>query len=380
MFDSAMFKEYGYDLQNAIWERQKLIIDMTYDLWHDTSDDIFDDYYRYLFPAGFIDRDRERAKKVIRDILNIVHSPVIRHDPEAIYCFVMYHMISVWFDSEPEQVMDLLHEDVKEYIAGLEEKKKNSDEDEAEDLAEEIEAIKGWFTDKDECLRDFEITYDEDYVEESMAETMAEEFLKGTPCPEYFGVDIRELVDLLPDDLYDKLGKEETNLTHQIMVACEVLSNNALDYSDFGENAINRRVRDYLRGSLKEYEVLDQTHQGFGENSKEEGSLDILIKKDGLNEAIYEGLIHKDFKYLTEHIEKTVDRYNPSGCRGVYIGEYYKNRRFGASWRNTVNNLNRAFSGTEVDTKRNGICAYQFKVDNHAGETTVLIIGVNMCV
>ena len=55
MFDSAMFEAYGYDLQNAIWERQKLIVDMTYDLWFDTGDEIFDGYYRYLFPAGFID-------------------------------------------------------------------------------------------------------------------------------------------------------------------------------------------------------------------------------------------------------------------------------------------------------------------------------------
>lgn len=205
MFDSAMFEAYGYDLQNAIWERQKLIVDMMYDLWLDTGDEIFDGYYRYLFPAGFIDRDRERAKKVIRDILNIVHSPVIRHDPNAIYCFVMYQMIGAWFENEPEKIMDLLPDDVKEYIARLEEKKQNAHEDEAEDLAEEIDAIKGWFTDKDECQVDFEITYDEDYVEESMAETMAEEFLKGTPYPDYCGVEIRKLVDLLPDDLYEKV-------------------------------------------------------------------------------------------------------------------------------------------------------------------------------
>lgn len=205
MFDSAMFEAYGYDLQNAIWERQKLIVDMTYDLWFDTGDEIFDGFYRYLFPAGFIDRDRERAKKVIQDILNIVHSPVIRHDPEAIYCFVMYRMIGLWFESEPEKVMNLLPDDVKEYIASLETKKQKADEDEAEDLAEEIDAVIGWFTDKDECQVDFEITYDEDYVEESMAETMAEEFLKGTPYPDYYGVEIRKLVDLLPDDLYEKV-------------------------------------------------------------------------------------------------------------------------------------------------------------------------------
>ena len=382
MFDSAIFEDYGYGLQNAIWERQKEIVETAYDLWIDSGDEIFDGYYRWFFPAGFIDRDRERAKKVIKNIRNIVHSPVIRHDPEAIYCYVMYHMIEAWFDDKLYQGVDLLPEDVKEYIAGLEIKKLDADEDEAENLADEIDAIREWFTVKEVCQFDFESVYDGDYVNESMAETMAEEFLQGTPYLDYLGVEIRELIDLLPDDLYEKvvakLGGGETSLAHQIMIACEMLSNNALDYSGFGENAINRRVRDYLKGTLKEYEVLDQTHQGFGKNKKEEGSIDILIKKDGLNEAIYEGLIHKDFRYLTEHIAKAIERYNPSGCRKVYVGEYYKNNRFGVCWKNTVKNLNQSYSGSEVDTNRNGLCAYQFNIGNLTGKTTVLVVGVNM--
>lgn len=382
MFHSCIFEDYGFDLQREIQKRQEDIVDCYCDLWHDNGDEIYDGLFRYFFPAGFIDRDKERAKKIIRDLRDIVYSPTIRRNSEAIYCFVMYHMIEAWYEYETSEGIDLLPEDVEEYLLLLEEKKKGLDEDEAEDLSQQVDDIRGWFTDGEECLIDFRNAYDQDYMDESMAEDAAEAYLEFGFVPESWGVDIRELIDLLPNDLYEKvvkkLGEEATDISHQIIVACESISNNALDYKEFGENAINRRVRDHLRGSLKGYEVLDQSHQGFGENSKEEGSLDILIKKDGLNEAIYEGLIHEDYGYLKTHIKKAIERYNPSGCRKVYIGEYYKNKRFGVCWKNTVRRLNAEYSGIDVDTRRNGICEYQFEVENLFGKTTICIIGVNM--
>lgn len=205
MFYSCIFEDYGFDLQRSIQERQETIVDCYCDLWHDAGDEIYDGMFRSFFPAGFIDRDRERAKKIIRDIRDIVHSPIIRKNPEAIYCFVMYRMIGAWFDFEMGLGFDLLPKEVEEYLSGLDEKKKGLDGDETEELTDQINEIKGWFTDADECLRDFRNAYDQDYSDESMAENAAEAYLEYGYVPESWGVEIRELVDLLPNDLYEKV-------------------------------------------------------------------------------------------------------------------------------------------------------------------------------
>ena len=123
MFSSCLLEDHGFDLQREIQERQETIVETYYDLWQIAGDEIYDGLFQYFFPAGFIDRNRERAKKVIRDLRDIVHSPTIRKDPEAIYCFVMYHMIDAWFDDENSMENDLLPDDVKNYIAILEQKK-----------------------------------------------------------------------------------------------------------------------------------------------------------------------------------------------------------------------------------------------------------------
>ena len=67
MFHSCIFEDYGFDLQRSIQTRQEIIVDCYCDLWHDAGDEIYDGLFRYFFPAGFIDRDKERAKKIIRD-------------------------------------------------------------------------------------------------------------------------------------------------------------------------------------------------------------------------------------------------------------------------------------------------------------------------
>ncbi len=205
MFNSCLFEEYGYDLEMSIQERQKEIVDLYYDLWHDNGNEIFDGLFRYFFPAGFIDRDKERAKRIMRDIRDIAYSPVIRNNLEAIYCFVMYHMIEAWFDFVKEPGVDLLPDEVKDYLKVLEQKKVKLEKDEAEDLSEEIDAIKGWFTDAGDCLCDLGNVYDQDYIDESIAEDVAEIYLNYGAIPANWGVDIRELVDLLPNDLFENV-------------------------------------------------------------------------------------------------------------------------------------------------------------------------------
>ena len=106
MFNSALLSDitrrYGPVcdvslLPNAIKVRHFEIIETAYNLWQDSGDDIFDGYFRFFFPPGFIERDRGRAKQVVSDLWNIAQSPVIRR-LDAIHCYVMYHMIDAWFN------------------------------------------------------------------------------------------------------------------------------------------------------------------------------------------------------------------------------------------------------------------------------------------
>lgn len=67
MFHSCICEDYSFDLQRLIQTQQEIIVDCYCDLWHDAGDELFDGFFRYFFPAGFIDRDKEQAKKIIRD-------------------------------------------------------------------------------------------------------------------------------------------------------------------------------------------------------------------------------------------------------------------------------------------------------------------------
>lgn len=356
MLNSVIFEKYGYDLQQEVNERYQEIFDYYFSFWDDDS--IFDGYYRNFFPNGYIDRNREKAKQVLWDLSDIIYSSVIRDRLATIYIYVMRSMIEHWYIASTDYELDILPDSVKEYI-------KNVDEEQAE-------YIKRWFTDVGACIDDFEEAYNAEFLFEDFAEAIALRVLDN-PVEiggiEEFGISFTDLLDLLPNDLYDrviKLRRFEDPLTRKVLVALEKLCNRAWDYKDFSENGLNRQVRDFLDDGS--YSVLDQAQQGVSVNGKEEGSLDILIKDRGLNVAIYEGLIHKDKRYLIEHINKATGRYNPSGCRSIYIGEYYRVNNFDNAWRNCIKEL----QGEEIDTGRDGIRLYKL--------SNVWIFGINMSV
>lgn len=214
MFNSHLIEHYSEQLKNAVWERQKEITDWIYDLWTDTDDR--EHFLQFYFPPGFVDRDPERAKMVMNNLRNIVHSYTVRHDPEPIYCYVMYQMIEAWFeDEEYLKTLELVPDEVKAFIDELKSKEeaeaqayidehKSTEEAGVEDQTES-EFIYAWFTDKDTCLGDFEDTYDMDYIDESIPEEVAEMYLKYGKVPDSFGADVHELLDLLPGDLFDRV-------------------------------------------------------------------------------------------------------------------------------------------------------------------------------
>lgn len=201
MFNTSLLNEYKDDiLISAIQERQKEIVDYFYGLWQDMGDGVFNDSLYDIFPPGFIDRDKERAKQVVRDINNIVQSVVIRRNAKAIYCYVMHHMIEIWYNVI---YFEEIHELPSEVMKLIEESKALDDDDPDRDEYNLSERIYGWFTDKEMCLGDFEDAYDEDFFDETTAEAAAELFLSENGIPDSLGIDIRELIDLLPTDLYE---------------------------------------------------------------------------------------------------------------------------------------------------------------------------------
>ena len=220
MFNSYLINAYP-DLRNAIQKRQIEIVTIPYEIWMDAGDQIFDDYFSLYFPPGFIERDKERARRVIREIYDIVHSPVIRHNPEAIHCYVMYQMIDGWFDcrydDEFTEPSDLLPDDVKKFLARSD--LEDGDPEDEDDLSE-ADQIKRWFTDKYFCMDDFELVYDGDYMDATFAEDIAEMFLQWGHVPDVLGVDIRELVELLPNDQYYRvveiLRQDEIEANHYV--------------------------------------------------------------------------------------------------------------------------------------------------------------------
>ena len=95
------------------------------------------------------------------------------------------------------------------------------------------------------------------------------------------------------------------------------------------ENECNSYVRDILE--TVRYVCKDQTLQGVGKTGRGDGELDILIRdKDrGDDIAIFEALkldqksfAKGDQEYLTAHLQKLLDNYNPNGLTNLLLVSY----------------------------------------------------------
>lgn len=131
------------------------------------------------------------------------------------------------------------------------------------------------------------------------------------------------------------------DLSHELISACSKISDNPTSYAGFDEDGLNREIRNYLDSAITRfgYTISDQTQQGLGETNMKAGELDIRINKNGIAVGIYEGLIHKDRNWLETHIEKAIGKYNPSGCKEIYVVEFSRNKGFGRFWDNSCETL-----------------------------------------
>jgi|GEM_PF-2426928 hypothetical protein len=129
-------------------------------------------------------------------------------------------------------------------------------------------------------------------------------------------------------------ANSDIDLTHEFVSACAKIADNPASYSSFDEDGLNREMRNFIDSAIARfgYTIADQTQQGYGKTGVMPGELDIRISKNGIPVAIYEGLIHRDRKWLETHIDKAIGKYNYSGCKNVYVVEFSRNKGFGGFW------------------------------------------------
>ena len=319
---------------------------------------LFQNHFQKYFPPGYIDRDPGKAREIYKSLLHIPQSDMIRTDLPPICTYVMYQFIveygpftrlskACWYTEELEQYMKAMPQ--------------------RSEILVNQKDVKQWFKDIRTWCIDFEITYDSDYVCLESIEAFGTLYLQNDEQSRkrfsQLGIDIEELADLLPFDLRSQVLKKveaqkrfipvDEKIVHKAIIsASEKLAASPADCRNLDEDALNRKMRNIIESKLEDrgYSIHDQTQRGLGKSGQKPGELDILIKKEGLPVTIIEGMIHRDRRYLTEHIEKAVGRYNISGCRLVYVLVY--TREIDKDWMDTRSWINDfpGLSGNDVDS------------------------------
>lgn len=179
----------------------------------------------------------------------------------------------------------------------------------------------------------------------------------------------------------EEMRKTVIELPHEFISACAKIADNPASYATFDEDGLNREIRNFLVSALDRfgYSINDQTQQGLGSSGKKPGELDIRINKDGIPLALFEGLIHKDKRYLYDHINKVIGRYNQSGCKEVYVVEYSNNKGFCSFWNGSIESVEE-YPGIEIsetNTNLMGVKMLEGTFDWHGNRGRFYYIGVN---
>ncbi len=148
--------------------------------------------------------------------------------------------------------------------------------------------------------------------------------------------------------------KKEVNLTQELISACGKLADNPVSYSEFDEDGLNREIRNMLEMAIARFgfTVADQTQQGM--SKAKPGELDIRISRHGIPVAVFEGLVQSSRKYLYDHLDRAIGKYNISGCKSVYVVEYSRNKGFGGFWDGALEAL-KAYERVSVREENTGL-------------------------
>lgn len=116
-----------------------------------------------------------------------------------------------------------------------------------------------------------------------------------------------------------------------LRVGEQICNNQEYDYSR-EENCINDYYRDMLIG-MGYFQVLDQTRHGISSNGNDAGEVDLLLKKNDREVAIFEGLKLDSVnrQYIKSHIDKAIVNYNALGTP-TFIVAYVRAANFEEFW------------------------------------------------
>lgn len=186
------------------------IVRTTIEMWKDQgeTDQSFSEHFESVFPPGYIRRNIDHAKSVIFDLYDIAISSVIRFELPPIYVYVMYRMIEermeIWEDIE--DIFDFC--EIETYLL-----EHNASE-------EEQNHIRAWFSSRDDCAGDFAETYNSDYTNLDVIESIATMYLEdggNSPRLKILDVSIEDFLDLLPNDIRELCLKKREREKHMMI-------------------------------------------------------------------------------------------------------------------------------------------------------------------
>lgn len=357
----------------VVWINERILslLDMYIDLGNDTEWDFH--YLNICFPKTFIeDNGITECLRVIDDIHDILKSSYIRKDLKLLYKYVLIKLIqhyqTLYEDAKmcgeqdscdnyfPPVEEELVRKIYKEF--GYEFVNRGNVSEILEDenhpqvfIKMGLEDIDGLFWDDvfddtevdtdfidqfvDECIDKIEqgefVQWDLEYYVDLMSRGTKERYYKVRPLLIKIQEKTKEVVaeQVVNDHILGHLKKSlnKDTLLQDVCTACRLLQGvegNVLN----NENARNTYIRDILRS--KGYIIADQTLRGESASRQQLGELDFeIMKTTELPFAIYEALNLRSFsnteqQYLSNHLNKLLDNYNPMGIPIAFLVSYSK--------------------------------------------------------
>lgn len=263
-----------------------------------------EDYLESFFPRQFLEDNPHKAKSVILDLRDMVHSSIIREVIKPLYEYVLYHVIKVQIE-------------LQEYLYGS--KVKTLDKDFSQEIKKTMKLNGHGQSDINftiRCLEDLEF-YLEDFFWDwdfLYIDEVCSTYLRGIPIDQIMGIDLDLYIDIIARDLKeDYLAKKEEqkekqqNSDEQIVLkevesAIRMMQNRALEFKNMNETEISNRMEEMIKRVLYERKKIEVVRESpIGCVSIKLGESDLLLYRqiDG-----YENIAIIENKFANRDMEE----------------------------------------------------------------------------
>ncbi|NUM42586.1 MAG: hypothetical protein HUU45_13250 [Leptospiraceae bacterium] len=137
--------------------------------------------------------------------------------------------------------------------------------------------------------------------------------------------DLRNIQSIGYNKLQNQLFEDILWCATEIQSKHKILNNNEDQYNSIFQSLL----------TAKGYRAQDQTQRGLSSNKSQYGELDVAIfSKDDIPLSILEAFIIEtiDKNYITKHLKKLSENYDPTGLKANYAVIYAKNQAFSDFW------------------------------------------------